>query len=195
MSLLNSHQRLIDITKPLLRVGDSVIPPSASVRNLHAMGAILDAQMIMCQRVTSIVRSVSAHPRSLRRVRRYLNATTAAAAARTLILSLLDYANALLAGLSIKLTNRIQVVQNNAARLVARTSPRSHITPVPQELHWLPVRLRVFHKVMCLAYKAHSSTAPAYLSDLIPRRQRTRSLRSSTDGSLLTVLRTRKPVW
>ena len=129
------------------------------------LGVILDAQMTMRQRVTSIVRSANAHLRSLGRVRWYLNATTAAAAARTLILSRLDYANALLAGLSNKLINRLQVVQNNAARLVTRTSPRSHITPVLQDLHWLPVRPRVFHKLMCLAYKAHNSTVPAYLSD------------------------------
>ena len=150
--------------------------------------------MTMRQRVTSIVRSANAHLRSLGRVRRYLNATTAAAAARTPILSRLEYANDLLAGLSNKLTNRLQVVQKNAARLVTRTSPRSHSTPVLQDLHWLPVRLRVFHEVMCLASKAHNPTALAYLqmSGLVQRRQHTRSLRSSTDGSLLTVPRTRK---
>ena len=124
-----SHRRLIDITKPLLRIGNSVVSPSSSVRNL---GVILDAQMTMRQRVTSIVRSANAHPRSLGRlIRRYLNATTPAAAAGTLILSRLDYANTLLSGLFNKLTNRLQVVQNNAARLVTRTSPRSHMYTCP----------------------------------------------------------------
>ena len=51
-----SHQRLINITKPLLRIGDSMFFPSTSVRNL---GVILDAQMTMRQRVTSIVRSAN----------------------------------------------------------------------------------------------------------------------------------------
>ena len=74
-----SHQRLIDITRPLLRIGDSVISPSASVRNLSFT---LDAQMTMLQRVTNVVRSGNVHLRSIGRVRRYLNAPTAAAAAR-----------------------------------------------------------------------------------------------------------------
>ena len=36
-----------------------------------------------------------------------------------------------------------------------------------------------------------NSTVPAYVCDLVQRRQQTRSLRSSTDGSLLTLPRTR----
>ena len=169
-----SHQHLIDITKPLLRIGCN-------------LGVILDAQMTMHQHVMNIVRSGNAHLHSLGRVRRYLNDIAATAVARTLLLLWLHYTNALLTGISNKVTNRLQVVQNSAAHIVTRTSPRSHITLVLQELHYLPVRLCVFHKVVCLAYKAHSSTAPAHLSSLVQRRQHTRSLRSSTDGSLLTV--------
>ena len=30
-------------------------------------------------------------------------------------------------------------VKNSAARIVTKTAPREHITPVPKELHWLPV--------------------------------------------------------
>ena len=89
--------------------------------------------------------------------------------------------------------NRLQVVQNNAARLVTRTLSRAHITPVLQDLHWLPVRQRVFfHKVMCLTYGTLNTTAPIYLNDLVARRQHSRTLRSSADPSLLTVPRTKK---
>ena len=141
--------------------------------------------------VNSIIRSANAHLRSLGWVRRYLDDATAAAAARALILSRLDFANSLLAGIPARLMNRLQVVQNNAAHLVTRTPSRAHITPVLQDLHWLPIRQRVFYKVMCLTYCSLNSTAPIYLNDLVVRRQHCRTLRSSADPSWLTVQRTK----
>ena len=62
------HQRLVEEAKPVLRIGDSVIYPRASVRNL---GVIFDSQMTMRPRVNSIIRSANAHLRSLGRIRRY----------------------------------------------------------------------------------------------------------------------------
>ena len=41
------------------------------------------------------------------------------------------------------LFQRLQGVQNAAARLVASTGRREHITPVLRQLRWLPVRQRV----------------------------------------------------
>ena len=38
---------------------------------------------------------------------------------------------------------RLQRVQNCAARILTRTKKYDHITPVLQRLHWLPVHLRV----------------------------------------------------
>ena len=130
------HQRLVNEAKPVLRTGDSVIYPSAFVRNL---GVVFDSQMTTHPCVNSIILSASAHLRSLGRVRRYLNDTTAAAAARALSLSRLDFDNSMLAGIPLRLMNRLQVLQNNAARLVTRTPSRAHITPVLQDLRWLPV--------------------------------------------------------
>ena len=125
------HQRLVEEAKPVLRIADSVIDPRASVRKL---GVIFDSQMTMRPCVNNIIRSANAHLRSIGRVRRYLDDATAAAAARALILSRLDFANSLLAGIPAKLMNRLQVVQNNATRLVTRTPSRPHITPVPSGL-------------------------------------------------------------
>ena len=39
-----------------------------------------------------------------------------------------------------------------------------HITPVLQELHWLPVRRRVEFKIATLVYLSLSGMAPAYLA-------------------------------
>ena len=59
--------------------------------------------------------------------------------------------------------SRLQSVQNAAARLVSGARRYDHITPVLQELHWLPVRRRVEFKIATLVYLLLSGMALAYL--------------------------------
>ena len=63
--------------------------------------------------------------------------------------------------------NRLQRVQNAAARLLTNTPRYSHITPVMINLHWLPVKFRIIFKVNLLTFKALHGLAPAYLSDIM----------------------------
>jgi len=56
--------------------------------------------------------------------------------------------------------SRLQSAQNAAARLVSGCRRYEHITPVLQELQWLPVRRRV----ATLVYLSLSGMAPAYLA-------------------------------
>ena len=67
-----------------------------------------------------------------------------------------------------------------AARLISRTPKSHHITPVLQQLHWLPVKDRVSFKLLLLTFKALHGLAPIYISELIKPYNPSRSLRSST---------------
>ena len=67
--------------------------------------------------------------------------------------------------LSFMLVQRLQSVQNAAARLVTGAGRREHITPMLRQLHWLPVRQRIDFKVMVLVYKSLHRLAPPYVSD------------------------------
>ena len=80
------------------------------------------------------------------------------------------------------LLNKLQRVQNTAARLV-RIVPRfCHITPALRSLHWLHVKLRSTFKILGITSKAINSFAPNYISSLIKTKQPTiYSLRSNND--------------
>ena len=65
----------------------------------------------------------------------------------------LDYCNSLLYGIGEGLIDRLQRVQNAAARLVSGAKKYDHITPIMMDLHWLPIRRRVTFKVATLVYK------------------------------------------
>ncbi len=83
----------------------------------------------------------------------------------TFVFTWIDYCNALLAGASKATLNKLQVVQNSAARIITRTRMRDHITPVLESLHWLPVSFRVDFKILMLTYKALHGLAPQYSSE------------------------------
>ena len=61
------------------------------------------------------------------------------------ISSRLDYCNSLLYGLPAYQIQKLQRVQNSAARLVFEESKFCHITPLLRALHWLPVVYRIVH--------------------------------------------------
>ena len=83
------------------------------------------------------------------------------------VLSRLDYHNGLRLGASEESVHKLQVAQNNAARLLTGTPRREHITPVLRHLHWLPVRQRIAFKILTTIQKTlHSASAPNYLIDL-----------------------------
>jgi len=83
--------------------------------------------------------------------------------AHAIISNRLDYCNSLRCGIAGNLLQKLQSTQNAAARLIMRTGRRQHITPVLQELHWLPVRQRIDFKMAVLVYKSLHGQLPQYL--------------------------------
>ena len=67
------------------------------------------------------------------------------------IASRVDYCNAILYGVSAKVTRRLQMVLNATARLVVGTGKYDHIMPALRDvLHWLPVPQRTEFKIAVL---------------------------------------------
>ena len=96
------------------------------------------------------------------------------------------HGNALLFGSNATDIQRLQRIQNWAAKLVCRASKCDHATPYFKELHWLPVRERITVKIWVYVYKCLNGTAPSYLSScLSPHRPVRSSLRSASDTTRL----------
>lgn len=99
---------------------------------------------------------------------------------RSLILSRLDYANALYFGLPDYQFKKLQVLQNAAARALIGTPKRCSMKLLLRDLCWLPVAQRVTFKAFTLAHSALNGVGPLYLrkrfSFYVPRRH----LRSSS---------------
>ena len=59
--------------------------------------------------------------------------------------------------------NKLQRVQNMAARLITNTPRFCHITPVLCQLYWLPVGVRIKFKVILITFKAIHGLVPYYI--------------------------------
>ena len=96
----------------------------------------------------------------------------------------LDYCNAILHWLLKVLLNRLQLVQNRAARITTFTEKYEHITPSLIDLHWLPVEYRIIYKILLLVYKAINGLSPSYISNLLSFCSSSYSLRSCSNKLL-----------
>ena len=116
-------------------------------------------------------------------IRKYLTKESAAVVVHAFVTSKLDYSNALLYGLPKYQLQRLQYVQNTAARVVLKMNRFQHITPVLCELHWLPIQN--YFQDSAFSVKIFHGTPPTYLAQKLHYRSHTRSLRSVSNELLM----------
>ena len=75
---------------------------------------------------------------------------------------------------------KLQRIQNNAARIVLQAPRRSDVNSLLQTLHWLPVKQRINYKLAVLTFKTQQTASPQYLSQHISLGTRARNTRSSS---------------
>ena len=123
---------------------------------------------------------------NIRRVRKYIFRQSTETLIHAFVLSRVDYCHSLLYGLPAYQLNKLQRVQNAAARLIFQESKYCHIRPLLYNLHWLLVKFRFDFKILLLMYKAINGLAPFYLQELISLKEACKyKLRSDCDGLLL----------
>ncbi len=165
-----------------IQLGTSIITPSTSVRNL---GVIFDDQLTFKEHIAKTARSCRFALHNIRKIRPFLTEHAAQLLVQALVVSRLDYCNALLAGLPSNTIKPLQMIQNAAARLVFNEPKITHVTPLFISLHWLPVAARIKFKTLMLAYRTTTGSAPSYFHSLLRIYIPSRSLRSASERRLV----------
>ncbi len=91
---------------------------SSSVRNL---GVLFNSNLSFDSHVSSICKTAFFHLKNISKLRPMLSMSNAETLIHAFMTSRLDYCNALLGGCSARLINKLQMVQNAAARVLTRT--------------------------------------------------------------------------
>ncbi len=158
------------------------VDSSSSVKNL---GMLFDSNLSFDSHVSSICKTAFFHLKNISKLRPMLSMSYAEILIHVFMTSRLDYCNALLGGCSARLINKLQMVQNAAARVLTRTRRYDHISPVLSTLHWLPTKHCIDFKILLITYKALNGLAPQYLSELLSHYSPPRPLRSQNSGHLI----------
>ena len=143
----------------------------------------------MKQHIINICRQSYYQLRQLRVICRSLPKDVLKTLLHAFVFTRLDYCNSILYGLPKCYLNKLQSVQNSAARLIGGLRKYDHITPLLRDqLHWLPITARINFKIALLTYKSLHHQAPKYLSDMLCLASDFPGLscnRSATNGNLI----------
>ena len=159
-----SRQQLEKVSVAELSVGDISVAPASTARNL---GVLFDRNLKFDAQITKTCCTGYYYLHNIRKIRKYLTLDSTRCLVHTLVMGRVDYCNSLLYGLPRNNINKLQHVQNMAARLITNTPRFCHITPVLCQLHWLPTGVRIKFKVILTRFKAIYGLVPYYTQNLI----------------------------
>ena len=119
-------------------IGDSRIIPSLVATNI---GVDLDLGLKLEKQVNKMASSDWSHLSNILRVRKYFTE----ALVYVFVMSKLDAYNSILAGIPSFQIQKLQKIQNAAAKLVEQAPKFNSATNIRKELHWLPIP----HRIQC----------------------------------------------
>lgn len=168
---------MLGFVKTPILFESSLIEPENCVEYL---GIQFDALLNLERHINKTTSTAYFHLKNITKIRKYLDIDSTKSLVQSVVISRIDYCNSLLYRVPQRVTNKLQRVQNHAARVICKKKKRDHITPVLKELHWLPVRSRINFKILLLTYKCLAGKAPEYLCNLLNCYRAPRTLRSNT---------------
>lgn len=145
-------------------MNDTCIRFVESAKNL---GVILDTALSFDNQINKVVKSCFMLIRKLSSIKQFLSSTQLQMLVCTNIFSQLDYCNSLYYGISLTSINKLQRVQNAAARLIRTKDYTMSLDDTFHKCHWLRVRERIIFKLLLNVHKCINHKAPESLCELI----------------------------
>ena len=140
------------------------IPFSQSVKKTNKLGLYLNETLSMDALIKYLCHILFCQLGRTGKIRSSLSTDAANKRAVSLILSRLDYCNFLLGGIPDNKLNKLQRIQNHAARLALRKSRHASAKAPLRTLHWLPVQARIQYKIACLCFQCIcQNSMPPYI--------------------------------
>ena len=123
--VIGTRQQLSKVNISSVTVGNSDIKKSSVVRNL---GSYIDEKLSMNSHINKVCNASFYYLHNIRWIRKYLSRDSSETLVHAFVSSRLDYCNSLLYGLPQVQINKIQRIQNAAARLILKQPKFCHIT-------------------------------------------------------------------
>ena len=148
---------------PNLLFDGRLIPISDKVKNLEV---ILDSELSWRPHITELSRRLFLSSKSLWRLKNFLPIATKVKLAESLLLPILDYADASYLDLTQEQLNKLERLQNFCIRFIFGLRKYDHVSEFRKKLKWLPIRFRRNTHILSLLYSIlFIPTTPQYLKE------------------------------
>jgi len=160
--------RRFDLSISIEFGGEVIAPTPCKGDSWKSLGVKLDEALNMERQINWVKQKCSWTMMNLRTIGCYLDQEVKLMLVKQLVISKIDYCNALYMNVTKTRLKKLTSVLNNGIRFIYNIHDRSeNLLPYYKKAHILPIKDRVFFKVCLLCYKIVNDMAPQYLKELI----------------------------
>ena len=172
------------ITTTSIEVGDTSVNIS---HKLIYLGILLDENLTLKSHILNKANRASYHLYRIRQIIKFLDLPAKQTLISSLVMSHLDYANAIFVNLPNSSIYPMQWIQNQAAKLIMNKHQLDSLTTIMVQLHWLPIRFRCEYKMLLHVYRCIKGQAPEDLQQKLLLRNPAQMTCSATECNFLQI--------
>ena len=146
-------------------LGKEIIP----VQSAKDLGVTFDPSLSFDCHIVKTVSSCMSSLAQINHVKHVLDKSLLTLIIRSIVFSKLYYCSSVWANITASNISKLHAVQNFAARIIMKSRKFDHITPLLNELHWIPVKLHLLYHDAVLTFKCLNGTTPESLSQQFVR--------------------------
>ena len=152
---------------------------SKGVNEAKSLGLIIDEHLSWTKHIDEKSKTISSAIGALKRIRPFISESSALQIYQVLILPHFDYCSSVWDELSVTLSDKLQKLQNRAARVITRSSYDTSTSFLLKRLHWDDLFTRRKKLKATLMFKTIKGLSPLYLQNLFSIRSTSYNLRDS----------------
>ena len=167
-----------------MQVGETAVDISS---DLNYLGVLLDQNLTLKSHILTKTKRAAYHLYRIRQIAKFLDLPAKKTLISSLVMSQLDYANAIFINLPHNSIHPMQRIQNQAAKLIMNRDRCESSTSTMRQLHWLPIGFRCKYKVLLLVYRCMNGQAPEYLQQKLSLKNPVWITHSATERDILQI--------
>ena len=134
-----------------------------AVESARDLGVYIDLHLTYDTHISHLVSSCLTKLVQINRVKYCFDRKTLVLIITSLVFSKMLYCSTVWSNTSSKNIQKLQLIQNFACKIICGARKYDHVTPLLDELNWLPVSKMLKFRDAVMAYKCASNLAPEYL--------------------------------
>ena len=163
--VIGSNQRLCALLNNQINIeieGKSI----KKVKEAKSLGLLIDEHLAWTKHIDEKSKKISSAIGALKRIRPFISESTALQIYQALILPHFDCCSSVWDELNATLSDKLQKLQNRAARIITRSSYDTSASFILNRLHWDKLSIRRKNLKATLMFKTIKWLSPTYLQNL-----------------------------